>query len=195
MSHTTARPDRVVASRRPAVIVTAAVATVAVVAGCQAGATRGSPPRSPGVTAMPRSLTDARDAAARAALDTYRAMWQAYAAASRGPDTDTPALTRYASGDALRVLRDGLRWARDRTLPGSGTFSMAPAVSEASPTMAPTTVKIRDCVDVGDLPIVGGADGDPPGGLRLVLATVTRRGDGGWAVTDLDVGAVGTCVG
>jgi hypothetical protein len=130
------------------------------------------------------------------AVATYLGMWRAYQDAIKIPDPLYPELDRYAAGEALRRLWDGLVATRLDGLRGIGVLLSAPHVVEVRPAVDPREVSIRDCVDTSQTTLVAI---DPsieyvngPGGRRLCLATVTRDGDG-WKVTTLRVHPVGSC--
>jgi hypothetical protein len=131
------------------------------------------------------------------AVTAYRGMWQAYSTALAVPDPDSPELARYATGNALKTLVDGVRKVKEQGLKGTGTITVSPTVTEVAPASAPTKVGIRDCFNDGDAHIVRASPGPPysdkPGGRRLCLASVERQGDGSWKVTSFGLHEVGTC--
>jgi hypothetical protein len=124
-------------------------------------------------------------------------MWDAYMRVLAAPDPDSPELARYAAGDALTTLTDGVRDVRDQGLKGEGKFVVSPQVTEVAPASAPTKVGIRDCLNDGAARIVRASPGPPysdkPGGRRLCQATVERQGDGSWKVTSFGLQEVGSC--
>jgi hypothetical protein len=164
-----------------------------------------SPSSKPEQTATPRASlgsppsavpTDA-DSAVQAADRAYRGMWDAYLRVLAAPDPDSPELARYATGDALKVLVDGVRDVRDQGLKGEGRFVLSPRVTDATPDNAPNKISIRDCLNDAGARIVRASPGvaysDKPGGLRLCLATMQRQSDGTWKVTSFGLREVGTC--
>jgi hypothetical protein len=169
-----------------------------VVAGCQTDSPE--PRQSPSLpVTLPASSPAAPNAgdAPQAAVAAYRGMWAAYMGVLGAPDPDSPELARYAAGDALSTLVDGVREVRNNGLKGEGEFSLAPRVTEVAPATSPTKVGIRDCLDDSQAQIVraspGPAYNDKPGGRRLCLATVERQSDGAWKVTSFGLHEVGSC--
>ncbi len=150
--------------------------------------------RSPSPSPAP---TDPRVAAVQDAVAAYRGMWQAYETVAQNPDPQQSDLARYATGDALRTMTNGLQSLKNQGLEGTGSVTHSPRVTEVSPVNSPTQVSISDCMDTSASHIVraspGPAYSDSPGGRRLCLATVQRQGDGAWRVTGFGVRAVGTC--
>ena len=148
---------------------------------------------SPSPTVVP---TD-RDSAVQAADRAYRGMWDAYLRVLTDPDPANPELARYAAGEALKALSNGVRKVKDQSLKGEGKFVLSPQVTAVAPADAPTKISIRDCVDTRQSRIVRASSGptysDKPGGLRLCLATVQRQSDGSWKVTSFGLREVGTC--
>jgi hypothetical protein len=122
-------------------------------------------------------------------------MWQAYVAASNAGDPQSPELAKYASGNALQTLVNGLTANKSKGLTTKGTPQLNPVQTGFSPADAPTNVTVGDCLDSthwllykpnGDL-----AD-NTPGGRHKVTAEV-NKGDGGWKVTAFAAQGVGTC--
>jgi hypothetical protein len=175
------------------------LAVAVAVAGCGSPSQPGPSPTAqvslglPSPTAAP---TD-RDSAVHAAVQAYRGMWQTYLRVLAAPDPDSPELARDATGEALKVLVDGVRDVRDQGLKGEGRFVLSPRVTDATPATAPTKVSIRDCLNDAGARIVRASPGpayrDRPGGRRLCLATVQRQRDGTWKVTSFGLREVGTC--
>lgn len=151
------------------------------------------------VRAPSPSPEDPVEAARSAALAAYTGMWRAYDQAGRAPaaDPDDPALAEVTSGDALEGLMTALGRLRDQGLVFEGTHELtATELVELSPTDAPTSAKIEDCLDESDWKVVradGGEYEDEPGGRRAVFADVELGDDGLWRVTGFALRAVGTC--
>jgi hypothetical protein len=124
-------------------------------------------------------------------------MWQAYDEALRIPDPSSPALSRYATGEALRVLVSGLTSVKDKGLRGAGSVTVSPRVTEFSPAQEPVRVLVQDCMDSSGSRLVRASPGPPytdtPEGRRRCVAELRRQGDGSWKVTKFGLGAVGTC--
>lgn len=137
-------------------------------------------------------------AAERAVLAAYRGMWAAYQRAGQPPtaDPDRPGLRRYAAGDALGVLTDGLTGYREDGLVFTGEVVLSPEVTDLWPADDPVQATVQDCADSSGSQVVR-ADGEPyedePGGRRLITADVEDVGEGTWKVTSFAVQPVGSC--
>jgi hypothetical protein len=188
--------------RRTSLVLAAAVALV--LSGCgqedQPDATTpapgptGTPASSPAVT--PSSPADPQDAPQQQAVDAYVGMQRTYQEAVGTADPDHPDLARYAAGEALQRIQDGIASIRDRRLRGRGEATFQPVVESLDPPDAPTRITVRDCMDTGRTELYdpsGQPYQDEPGGLRLVIATVEIL-DGTWKVTSVAIHQVGTCV-
>jgi len=184
--------------RMPLVLVTA---VALVLSGCgqddQPQATTPTPGPT-GAPASPPATTPSHDPQAdpqQQAVDAYVRMQQAYQEAAGTADPDHRDLARYAAGEALQRLRDGIASIRDRGLRGRGEATFEPVVESLDPPDAPTRITVRDCMDTGGTELYdpsGQPYQDEPGGLRLVIATVETV-DGTWKVTSFGVQEVGTC--
>jgi hypothetical protein len=124
-------------------------------------------------------------------------MWKAYEEAIRIPDPAYPDLARYAQGDALRVLVNGLTSVQRDGLIGQGDIAHSPSVAEVNPEATPgPTVEVKDCADTSRSRLVkkdGSPYQDTPGGRQTVRATALRLPDQTWKVISFAVLAVGTC--
>ena len=176
------------------------VAVAIALAACDSGSQAPSPSPTPQVSLAspsPTVVPTDRDSAVQAAERAYRGMWDAYMRVLMAPDPESPELTRYAAGEALKTLSDGVRDVRNQGLKGEGKFALSPQVTEVTPANEPTKIAVRDCVDTRQSRIVRASPGatynDKPGGLRLCLATVQRQNDGSWKVTSFGLREVGTC--
>lgn len=161
----------------------AAAALCLAVAGCDS-----SNPASAPTTADP--LVVARSNAVAA----YTGMWTAWAQAGETSDFRTPALARYATGEALKTLIDRLRTNSKRQRFYRGRPVLAPQVTKVSLDSSPATAQIVDCADGTTWRTVN-ANGDEIGtdeGHRKVTASVSRV-DGDWKVTTFVVQGDGTC--
>jgi hypothetical protein len=186
--------------RRTSLVLAAAV--VLVLSGCgqdrpdvttPAPGPTGTPTSVPAVA--PSSPADPQDAPQQQAVDAYVGMQRAYQEAVGTADPDHPDLARYAAGEALQRLRDGIVSIRDRGLRGRGEATFQPVVESLDPPDAPTRITVRDCMDTSGTELYdpsGQPYEDEPGGLRLVIATVEIL-DGAWKVTSVGIHEVGTC--
>jgi hypothetical protein len=185
-------------NRRTTLVLTTATL---VLSGCGQDRPDVSPP-VPGPTRPPVSppaatpSSDPQAAPQQQAIDAYVGMQRAYEDAVGTGDPDHPDLARYAAGEALQRLRDGITSIRDQGLRGRGEASFQPVVESLDPPGAPTRITVRDCLDTGGTELYdpsGQPYQDEPGGLRLVIATVELV-DGVWKVTGVGIHQVGTCV-
>lgn len=144
---------------------------------------------------MPSPSLDPQDDPQQQAIGAYVGMQRAYLTATETADPDHPDLARYAAGEALQRLRNGLESIRDRGLRGRGEVTFDTKVQSLNPVDQPVKITVRDCMDTSasELYKVSGEPyEDEPGGLQLVVATVEVV-DGLWKVTSFGVHEVGTC--
>jgi hypothetical protein len=125
------------------------------------------------------------DAAMRDAVDAYTGMWAVFTHAVGVPDPDSPQLSRYASGSALRWLVTQLFTYRTDGETFRGSIATHPSVTGVQPIDNPSQVLLADCVD--DTNWHGyHRDGtrwaDQSGGQHRTTATV-QRSDTTWTVT------------
>ncbi|MFG3642497.1 hypothetical protein ACGF3C_19760 [Micromonospora sp. NPDC047762] len=168
--------------------------------GIGAGCTRGDGDKSgsPTPTSGDHSTSPAEPVTPEnLALGAYRGMWAAYDDAGLTSNPDHPELAKFATGDALKVLRSGLQSDRRDGLVGRGEVVVNPSIQSLTPAAAPTQAKVRDCADTsGAVRVRATPNGTPftdsPGGRRLVNATVSVVGEN-WKVTSFGVQGVGSC--
>jgi hypothetical protein len=132
---------------------------------------------------------------AESALSAYRSMWKAFVAASDVADPAYPNLARYADGDALKVLVNGVKDLQSKGLVNQGDVLLSPKVTATSVSVKPAQVQIADCVDTAGTHLVkkdGSAYNDSPGGRRSAQIKVTETA-AGWKVTSFALFEVGTC--
>lgn len=131
------------------------------------------------------------------ALDTYRGMWRAYAEAGATSDWRSPDLSRFAVGDALSSLTQGLHTAYEQGVVSRGEPILTPVAATAEPAGAPTTVMVRDCGDSSNWTRHRADNGeraaDDPTGRRRIEALVSRQSDGSWKVSRFVVREIGSC--
>jgi hypothetical protein len=151
---------------------------------------------APTTTAMPTTTTPETAAqASTAALAAYRGMWGDLVSAARTSDYRSPTLGDHTTGQALTLFVQGL--ARDQLhgIVTDGHVTLDPVVGSTAPSADPTRVTVTDCVDDShwvEYTTSGGRAANPAGGRRRTTAVVARR-PGAWKVTQLTVGAVGSC--
>jgi hypothetical protein len=167
--------------------------TLTALAACGGAAPPARPsPTSPAPPAPPASSPpDPRVAVVRA----YLGMWDAFVAASRTADYQSPALARYAAGDALSVLTHGLYADYRAGVVTRGQPSFRPVATVVSPQGAPARASVTDCADSSrwlNYFTSGKPDGGPPTGRRRIRAQLLPF-DGEWKVTVLVVGKEGSC--
>ena len=151
-------------------------------------------PRATATTTRSATSTSPADPA-EGALSAYRSMWKAFIAASDVADPAHPDLGRYADGDALKILVNGVKDLQSKGLVNQGDVVLTPSVTATSVSVKPAQVQIVDCVDTAGTHLVkkdGSAYNDSPGGRRSAQIKVTETATG-WKVTSFALFAVGTC--
>lgn len=190
-------------TRRRGCRISAAALSLTVVAACSGGGgpqahapttTKATGSTRPVATTTSTPLDQAA-LARRQALAAYEAMWRDMTVAARTADYTSALLPQHASGAALATLVHGLYTEQRLGFVSKGSPSIDPAVTGVSPPPNPTSVTIRDCFDDTHW-LNYKPDGTPqdnkPGGRHRTAATVTVDA-GVWKVTQLSVGALGTC--
>ena len=122
-------------------------------------------------------------------------MWSDLVSAARTSDFQSPRLSMHASGDALTLFVQGL--ARDQLhgIVTKGEPILHPEVTSLSPLGDPTYANVADCFDDThwlEYNKSGGLAKNVAGGRRSTMANLDYS-DGVWKVTQLTVGATGTC--
>lgn len=162
-------------------------------AGCDSGTE--SPPASPSAP-PPSSVSPTVSVGAESdAVAAYRGMWNAFVEAGKTSDPDAPAIRRYATGKALRLIVSALVTNREQKRVIRGDLVIDPRVTAATPPTAPTEVTVLDCVNDEKWLVYrasGGLADDEPGGKHRTTATVTRLG-GTWKVSSFTLEDTGTC--
>lgn len=154
------------------------------------GTTTTSPTQiSSAATAVPQPGAPA--AGAGPAVEAYRRMWSAVAAAALTSDYESPQLAQYATGQALQLVTFNMSKDHQLGLVGKGE----PALSPTAKVTGVNEVEISDCLDDSHW-LKYRLDGKPedslPGGRHLTSASVMLT-DGVWKVSRLQVRPVGTC--
>jgi len=174
-----------------------ALVVAVLAAGCgDSGSSAISDPSSTRAERTTAAVDDAMATARKQALAAYNAMWADMASAARTADYQSPRLARHADGDALSQLSRGLYANKQHGIVAKGDPVTNPTVTSVTPSMSPMSVALSDCFDDSKwLNYVASTDdlqNDIPGGKHATTATVVKD-DGAWKVTQLAVGAVGTC--
>ena len=125
----------------------------------------------------------------------YRMMWADLVTAAETSDFQSPLLSQHASGAALSLLVQGL--ARDQLhgIVTRGRTIHYPRVTSLSSSGIPTRASIADCFDDTrwlEYKTSGGLAKNTPGGRRATTADMVKRA-GTWTVSQITVGATGTC--
>ena len=129
------------------------------------------------------------------ARQAYLGMWQAFTAASRTADYQSPSLDRYVAGAALELLIHGLYQNYREGIVTRGTPSHDVAVTMAKTSLGTPEAKVTDCSDTsgsgtyyksGKL-----AAGGSPG--RQAIYAQVQPFDGTWKVTYLVVEKARSC--
>jgi hypothetical protein len=145
----------------------------------------------PAPTASP-SASGSPQAQARQA---YLGMWQAFVAASKTADYQSPALAHYATGGALSLLTHGLYQNYRNGIVTRGQPTFDPQVTITSSGGSPVQANVTDCANSATWANYYQSGKPAPGaspGRQRVYAKL-RPYFGVWKVTDLVVERVGTC--
>ena len=163
--------------------------------GCAAGApapqrTGDTPPPAP--TAASPTASGSPQAQARQA---YLGMWQAFVAASRTADFQSPALAHYAAGDALSLLTHGLYQNYQDGIVTRGQPAFDPQVAVTSSSGSAAQASVTDCADSSTWVNYYKSGKPAPGEARGRQRIYARLQPyfGVWKVTYLVVEKVGTC--
>jgi hypothetical protein len=168
---------------------------------CTSGSESGAAPTStvaPSTTTVPPSSTSApaeTNEVEQQVLAAYTGMWTATAEAAETSNHQSPALARYATGEALTRITQSLLTDRQRGVVTKGRPILGPRVVSLTPPETPNVARVEDCGDsTGWLKYKTSGElvDDEPGGRRRIEAVV-RLADGGWKVSDFVVQGVGTC--
>ena len=163
--------------------------------GCAAGAASGQPTALPDRTVSAPGSTAAAGDPQVLARQAYLGMWQAFTAASRTGDYQSPSLDRYAAGAALELLIHGLYQNYREGIVTRGTPSHNVAVTMAKTSLGTPEAKVTDCSDTSGSgtyyksgkPAAGGSPG------RQAIYAQVQPFDGTWKVTSLVVEKAGSC--
>jgi hypothetical protein len=143
-------------------------------------------------TPAPEEITDPFEAAAAAYVRFHDVLDEAAAI----PDPNYPPLDEVAAGRGLEAARSALESLADQGLRNTGKHTFEFEVKDWAPADQPTEVALIVCSDSSDTLIVDVSTGEAAEGedygKRRIEALVELR-EGSWIVTDLAVGAMGSC--
>jgi len=125
----------------------------------------------------------------------YRDMWADLVIAAETSNFQSPLLAQHATGTALTLLVQGLARDQLHNIVTRGVTVHHPVVSSLAPAGDPTRATVTDCFDNTrwiEYTTSGQRAKNAPGGRRRTTAALTKIA-GTWKVTDLTVGAAGTC--
>ena len=174
----------------------AAFFTLAAVTGCTGEMATPGLSRSP--QAPPPTATSAGDPRVLA-RQAYLDMWQAFVVASQTADYQSPALARYAAGDALSLLTHSLYTNYEDGIVTRGEPSFSPSVTITAASGGIQQAGVTDCVNPStsaNYTKSGKLISGQPHGSRKVIARLQQfslTGNPDWKVTYLNVGLAGTC--
>ena len=191
---------------RPQPLVAGLAGVLTVAAGCGGQASSPAAPpqqreRSASASASPASSSPSPTgslAGVRATvIDTYLGMWHDYVDAARTQARDVEQLSQHAAGDAFEQLAGALAENRKENEVTRGDPQFHPKVVNLEPKKDPTRAKITDCADSSDWlqydAKIGKRIKDQPAGRHQIRAVVSKVPSGGWKVTKLRIGEVGSC--
>jgi hypothetical protein len=157
------------------------------------GSTSGTPPTTSraAVSTTAPSPADASDQV----LSAYRGMWADLVTAAATSDFQSPLLPRHATGAALSLLVQGLARDQLHDIVTRGVTLHHPRVTALTPGGDPTRATVSDCFDDTrwiEYTTSGDKAKNSPGGRRTTTADLVRS-SGGWKVSQITIGATGTC--
>jgi hypothetical protein len=164
-------------------------------AGCAAGTPGSQSTVLPDRTVSAPGSTAAAGDPQVLARQAYLGMWQAFTAASRTGDYQSPSLDRYAAGAALELLIHGLYQNYREGIVTRGVPSHNVAVTMTKTSMRTPEAKVTDCSDTsgsGTYYKSGKPAAGASPGRQAVYAQV-QPFDGTWKVTSLVVEKAGSC--
>lgn len=163
------------------------------------GSTPGRQPQRTSAESSARPVASSTPGAAGAVktevVGAYTGMWRVYAAAARTADYTSPALARYAAGDALMVLVRSLYNDHQRGVVIRGRPVLHPRVVNLTPATSPNQARVVDCLNDrhwltysrSGVPSGGAAAGRHRVAARLQLFGTV------WKVTFFVAEKAGTC--
>ena len=128
-------------------------------------------------------------------ISAYGVMWSDLVVAATTSDFQSPLLAQHATGEAHTLLVQGLARDQLHDIVTRGVTSHHPEVTSLSPRADPTHAVITDCFDDSrwiEYTTDGKRARNNPGGKRATTADLVKT-DGIWKVSQLTIGATGTC--
>jgi hypothetical protein len=128
-------------------------------------------------------------------LAAYRDMWGDLVTAAETSDFQSSLLPLHATGEALTLLTQGLARDQLHSIVTRGISSHQPRVTSLSPNADPNRATVTDCFDDAkwiEYTTSGTRAKNTPGGKRATTAELVKT-SGVWKVSDLTIGATGTC--
>ena len=122
-------------------------------------------------------------------------MWTDLVTAAETSDFQSPLLAHHATGEALTLLVQGLARDQLHDIVTRGVTRHHPTVTSLSPATDPTRAVVTDCFDDTrwvEYTTDGKRAKNNPGGRRATTADLVKV-DGTWKVSQLTIGATGTC--
>ena len=177
-----------------------AAGAIMVAASCnRASSSRPDASTEPGGTPVSSGASSGADNAAppgEQAMTAYRGMWNAFVAAAKTPSRPYPGLKRYAGGQALELIKTGLRAKAKAHVVTRGQLVLHPTIAKSVPRGHGRQIKIIDCVDdthwleytkAGRLASDSGAAG------RHHTEALVDRKRSAWRVSTWFIEKAGTC--
>jgi len=159
----------------------AATLSVALLGACNGD--REPSPATTSTTDQVTTTTSATEAAERAALEGYRAYWDAYLKSADPMDPENPLLAQHATGPALETVQKAFLALKSAGKVIRGELDLAPRVVTVDGGMA----TVRDCYGdgTGVYDAATGAREDEPSGQRHLVTATLRLDEGTWKVERL----------
>lgn len=164
-----------------------AIAVTAALSAALLGACNGDGTASPTTTtttqAKSNTTTSLGDPAEEAALQAYRAYWDAYLKSADPMDPENPLLVEHSTGPALEAVQKAFLALKSAGKVIRGQLDLAPRLV----TVDGDTATVRDCYGdtTGVYDAATGARQDQPSGQRHLVTATLRLVSGTWKVERL----------
>jgi hypothetical protein len=177
--------------------------TAMVLGACGGGMTAAPPTSAPTKASAPvAGATSSTPTAAQHSaqvssqvLTAYRDMWGDLVTAAETSDFQSSLLPLHATGVALTLLTQGLARDQLHSIVTRGITAHQPRVTSLSSSIDPTRATVTDCFNDAkwiEYTTNGARAKNTPGGRRATTAELVRS-SGVWKVSQLTIGATGTC--